>query len=1315
MRREITLLTTTFLLLALIQPVSAYPSLQTITVSGTITDINSNLLSDIQVTVAWEGGNEVQITGGAGTYSVSNVTAGGEVLIFVRPPIEQRLSHRNWSTLESTSNITKNFQLEPGSLLSGVVTMPDGTPPPNSIYLTAYPVTLDLAADESLGENTNPLDGSFQMVLPQDIHVLRYDGIPSGTYAPRTVLDLTTDVTGYTITLSAEPVPYVRTDPPPDASRIQIGPADDAGIATITGSTGAVPGLHSVLLLDLDTGLYTTTVASADGSFSAGLFAPPGASVVVKYAYDPTQFVGLPFEVIALPTTILRAPLPATLAGDGDISFGAVGSAGAFDSPIDPETEKLIMNDSRWWMLGTMSTSSGSLHVAPGQTVELSGTLRLASGGMGPGYDPSSLVSTCDVVLVPLFDGSGNQLENLEPGLTDHIFMSRLSTPTGLPIERDSHELLPDLASVSIGSLYTVTTGVVESTFAFSFTVPITTAEGFYVPRIGCLTPDLPTVEKSDPADIWYLGRASHQAYLPILRVGDALTPHLITMLLSNVYTGGARGVRARQDAGRFDLSTMVVYQPDRFIAPRIEPISGKAIRHQLEPFLPMTSFAERSLPAVPLVPFDFPSGQLEVTVEKPDGTLDTIGPLPFAQSYSFQPVTLDGTLLHLGAPFVGDIYSLSTMDDDTLRYEFDQYGHHVIAVTGVISDVWGHSYTLGGTYDVWVARELDLDPGQLPTTPYEVGDAFSPALQVSPRVPADVEVKLTLLPDSDPAQTITRTVRGQANRFGYFHPGPATSPITLTAAGEFRVDVHATYTDTQGTMWAGSVSWGNVVETPNTPLVVHGRRGIDNAPNIGQAWFLWKNLSADDQKSHIYYPFHRGDVIWANELEAPGGDSLIPAITIQDTEGSIQSIIEARNALPHSEFSQGAGTFSERVSVGEIPLFNTASSGVYPDRYPDQIDQWGYSYRSSERPGVRVRELVSEDSNVMGYWRYNDMYGRQIGMGLLGDLPNDYKFQFGGTVFRIISETAPINEYAIYSAMWVLLPTDDLVGSRVMPPYQGMGGGPTDGGPLMTLKGEDIDVFFLPTGVRPGSVLEVGDAFSFSGHVAPPLDSRVMVTITSPSDVVVKAIDGHANKVGWFYDPTGDFTLNEPGAWSVDVWVEHDRVYEPGGLTPTSHNTGTVLGASQGRYTFYVVEPTAPRLSITAPSPGFLTWPDNTVAPVNVVGTVPAGASGAVVSYTIAMPGVVLEQGTVAPTSNTFTVSYDPVTLHDDFPNIDLSTSEEQRPGLSDEVLITLLMIGGDGSYRANTITLFGEEVFVEQGTTTVFGIYLPVVLKDW
>ncbi|MGD8968697.1 MAG: carboxypeptidase-like regulatory domain-containing protein, partial [Anaerolineae bacterium] len=1115
--------------LAVVWPASVRARPQsTITVSGTITDSGDQPLSGIQVTVTWGPAGETQTTGAGGTYHFSAVPAGGEVQIFVRAPVERRLAQRNWWIDPAVGDIAKDFQLVDGYLLSGRLAMPDGTPPPHRVHINARPATFALPGDEWLGQGTDQADGSFAMVLPPDAYTFRFENLPAGTYAPQEPLDLSgADVTDFVLALSAEPVAHIRTYPPPNASLIHIGTADDYGVATISGEAGAVPGLYTVILANLDTGLYTTTLAAGDGSFSARLFAPPGAHTVVKYTRDQGHVAQLNYAaqpgvdsdinaIGALPGTILRTPLPSHLraraTGEArpsdalaEIPFGAAASA------VGPP----FKSDARWWVSGTLSTPDG-LHVQPGDTIEVVGTLRVASQAMGAGYDPTGIVVPCGLALVPLFDEDGDQLESLEPGLEDHVFMATLLTPTGLPIERDSADQAPVLTWADVDDLQTVTRGVVEGTLSLSVNVPAATAAGVYAPRIVCHAPGLPT----DPAPmsrIWGLDRATNEAYLPILRVGQAEDPQVVTTLLANTYAGGARGARAGEDSDQFQLSTMVAYQPQRFVAPRVHPVSGQPIAYRLEPFLPMMSFTDRAFASVPLVPFDLPSGELEILVEKPDGSTERLGPAPLAQSYSFQPTTLAGGDFHLGAPFVADIYSLTTLDD-AFRYAFDQYGHHVITMAGTVDDVWGHSYTIGGTYDVWIARELDLDPGQLPTTPYEVGDAFSPALQVIPRVPAHVEMALTLLPDSDPVRAITHTIRGQANRFGAFHPGPGASTITLTGAGEFRVDVHATYTDTDGTLWAGSLRWGDVVETPGTPLVAHGRHGIDNAPEIGQQWFLWENLSEEERKDHIYYPFQHGDVVWGKEDDIPGGEALIPAVTIQDTVGAIEGIIEARHALPHSALSQGPGTFEERVTASEIPLFSTASSGVYPDRYPEQIDQWGYSYRSSERPGVRVRELVSEDSNLLGYWRFDDMYGRQIGMGHRGDLPNDYKFQFGGVVFRDL--TQDIHEYAIYSAMWVLLPNDDPTGSRVMPPYQGMGGGSQDGGPLMVLKGEEIDVFFLPLGVRPGSVLEVGDAFSFSGHVAPPLDSRVTVTVTSPSDAV-RTIDGHADKVGWFYDPS--------------------------------------------------------------------------------------------------------------------------------------------------------------------------------------------------
>jgi hypothetical protein len=280
------------------------------------------------------------------------------------------------------------------------------------------------------------------------------------------------------------------------------------------------------------------------------------------------------------------------------------------------------------------------------------------------------------------------------------------------------------------------------------------------------------------------------------------------------------------------------------------------------------------------------------------------------------------------------------------------------------------------------------------------------------------------------------------------------------------------------------------------------------------------------------------------------------------------------------------------------------------------------------------------------------------------------------------------------------------------MPPYQGAGGGPHDGGPLLRVKGQDIDVFFLPLGTQPGSVLETGDTFAFCGHVAPALDSRVTATLRSPSGAVARSIDGHANKVGWFYEPSGNCIVNEPGVWSVEVRVVHDRVYPAIGSIPTSHNTGTVLGATQARYSFYVVPKGATRLTLTSPTAGLLRWP-NGLQPVVVRGLLPAGWGNTTVHYTITTPGFILAQGTTTSSSGVFQVSYDPSAANRDFGVIDLRAPQEWRPGLSDQVRITLYASSA-GQHRAATVTLFGEEVVPERDPSIRPRVWLPCVQRN-
>jgi hypothetical protein len=1107
---------------------------------------------------------------------------------------------------------------------------------------------------------------------------------------------------------------------PPDMSKISVTAPDVEGYATVIGVAGAVEADAPVAVINLNARNVMTDTAGADGSFSAHLYAPPGSALIVKYEHPGGNRVRWFWQAavssIADATTENLNPLPGAIlyvgqpaAGDGEVQpFYSVG-ANLSQSP---------RGWAGWWVSGTVETYPGStgmgLRVLPGEPITVTGRLRVTSPALNCTGIPNYTLFTTEAGLRYIFDGQGRA----EPwGMW---FEGFLTTPTGLPIE---HEARGEVVDVGLSLTFTHQTCVsqhaFDGSFSVVFTVPIDLPEGVYRPEADLILADVPLGSGVPVAVVWN-AFAERIVGLPTLVLGDAAQPRLPLVLFGDELLNGNRGVQALEDVGHYQMVTRVLYPPRQVIVPRLDERTGQPILYQMEPYSNWLSSTDRRLPNPPHIPLLLPSGQLTIEVHKPDSGVDTLGPAPIRQSSARTPTTPGGADIDQGTGHIGDLYQLRTMDD-SFTYSFNQYGLHTILVQGVVFDVYGNPYTIHSTYEVLVARTLDLDPAQLPTTPYVQGDAFAPGLHVFPPFPADVHIQVVHMPYSDPGQAITYTVSGQANRFGYFQP-PTGTEIRFNSPGEFRVDMRASFTDPNGTLWAGSVAWGNVVEGPSSLIEAHGRRGMDyQNPPIDDmpAWFLNKNLPADKFGIENYYPYFSGDIHWGDETpDVPWkGDSIHSILTLKDLTGASQTIYNLlrshfprnRNGYRWPPVTINLTGLNQRIAIGEAPLFITTRNGIDPAVDPADIDLWGYWYGSSERPDVHVREILSEDNMGTAYWRFNDTYGYQIGEPANGDHPGDIKWEFGGLVLRTITDTNPINEYAIYSSLWVLLPHNDPNGARVTAPFQGTVGG-INSGPIMTLLGEEIDMLFLPKGVRPGDVLELGNTISFSGHVGPPLDSRVEVTITSPTGVQ-RSRTWHANKIGWLYDPTFDFIANEVGRWTVDVFVEHDRPYLPTGVTPHSHNTGTVLGTS-GRYEFYVVEPGSPRLYLTSPQPGFITWASGHIQPVLIHGVVPVGTQA--IHYTIHDKGVVMAQGTVIPSlSGDFTVAYDAVGLHADFPMLSLTAHEGIWEGLSDEVTISLLAVGSE-LLRANTVTLIGEEVFIFSGPPEVnFGVAVPLIRR--
>ena len=161
------------------------------------------------------------------------------------------------------------------------------------------------------------------------------------------------------------------------------------------------------------------------------------------------------------------------------------------------------------------------------------------------------------------------------------------------------------------------------------------------------------------------------------------------------------------------------------------------------------------------------------------------------------------------------------------------------------------------------------------------------------------------------------------------------------------------------------------------------------------------------------------------------------------------------------------------------------------------------------------IRLAVVSPNGLMRYmWRRHfplpdvnfngdDMFNQQVGMGIDGIRAGDYAFLFGGI--------SVADESEIYGALMVV--EDEDAPARVLSPFMDK----------LTVFGQEVDMFFVPTGVRPAQVLTQGDMLAIVGQVAPTLPAEVEVTVTSPSGQKTHFADV-ANAVGYFYSAENDF-----------------------------------------------------------------------------------------------------------------------------------------------------------------------------------------------
>jgi hypothetical protein len=348
--------------------------------------------------------------------------------------------------------------------------------------------------------------------------------------------------------------------------------------------------------------------------------------------------------------------------------------------------------------------------------------------------------------------------------------------------------------------------------------------------------------------------------------------------------------------------------------------------------------------------------------------------------------------------------------------------------------------------------------------------------------------------------------------------------------------------------------------------------------------------------------------------------------------------------------------------------------------------DALSYTYFSAVRPDVTVRQLVigADDGGLSLAWNSDDLHNRQIGAGVAGDQPGDTLFLFGGAVVR------PLNEIAIYAALAVV--TDNSDNARVFPPARGADGG-GDGGPLFVVHDLPIDMFFHPTGVRPGQSLDIGDTLSIAGQVGPTLPATVRVSIISPSGVE-RSFSGDASAIGYFYDPAQDFTVDESGVWTVYIRASYGGLTSAGQIEPP-FLSGSVLGSElDGSFLVYVLPqdsqplPWSPQLSdITIPA----------ALPYNFNFTAPEGWNDVRAYRTITTAGYILDEGELSLNGRSFSYPYNPTNLSLEFPNLEVE-GRASGPAASDAVTLTFaftgLDAGGQPQIRTRTFTIFHDRL---------------------
>jgi hypothetical protein len=759
--------------------------------------------------------------------------------------------------------------------------------------------------------------------------------------------------------------PQPRIERAPDPRLISLSPKQD-GQTIVTGAPGASGDTRArmVRVVNLFTSDQAAALVRQDGSFKVRLVAPPGSSIQISTSMQedlPEQLRrGLASEW-GLDLTGLREDFRGMIEGDRSCSPGLI-------LPVKRENPVAQGEACYVRKLGKQCLIFGTVHLSrtrlnPGELGKTAITLLIRCESEGAARRLANYDFDVGCSLTPLFNRDGKHLSAIR------LLATHVLTPTGLPIETqtdlvgrrdhrgrihaepgpqgvETHTISVDfgrwrvqgcVAKVSLSLRFEIPHGVPEGTYSLN---------GHIYPRGAG-----EFVGLEHPGEVFW-GRVT---------IGNPAQPHLACVLLGSAGSGGSRGAVAREDLTVYNFAQRNVLRPEKLIIPRDDARTNRPIRYPLDPYLPLVSLTDRPHEFrlwPPRISFDCESSILTVTVRTPGGTTDHIGPAPLIAAQNDLTSVCPDRLVRgriiapvgtsYGNPSLADIYHLTGWG--AFDYTFTQYGRYVISLKGKINDLSGAPHAISGTYDVYVARPIDIDVFPEPGTPLWPGVKIYPQVRVLPPIPADVTMDFLLMPDSNPAKASTLRIAGKANRWGVFVPDPNDSQVLFENPGEYRCDVTVKYVDAQGVWWMASRRGASVVVTPNSDVVIHGERG-NRAPSMKwrARWFIARNshfitgtpLDAFDM-GHTCYPYENGDVAWLGDRDP---DSLFPNLTFEDPEGTIASLVaerwpEVRNGAGRAGLYPDELRPEDRLAIGEMPFVSSSSKGFSPSMKPEAVDQ---------------------------------------------------------------------------------------------------------------------------------------------------------------------------------------------------------------------------------------------------------------------------------------------------------------------------------------------------------------------------------------